>query len=121
MPYNGLLCMITQDSQCSGGVKNDGGQNGGMGKEERRARILAVLEDTGCAMKGVDVWRNAKLRGAEFERRTTANYLTELMETGDVVKVDTDDLDSGTLTKIDRSERGHFMAASAYEELHDSE
>jgi len=84
-----------------------------MGKEERRAFVLAVLEHSGCAMKSIDVHRNCKLRGALFEHRTTKNYLSQLIESGDVLKVDSQALNEGDIREIDTADRGHFIAASA--------
>jgi len=87
--------------------------NGSMGREDRRDRVLAVLEDSGAAMKAVDVFRNAKLRGADFERRSVNTYLRELIDSGQVRKIDTDALNDGKIEDIDPSDRGHFIAASA--------
>ena len=87
-----------------------------MGPSDRRARVLAVLEQSGVAMKGVDVWRNCKVRGATFERRTTKYYLAQLLEDGQVVKVDGSAMEGAELERVDSSERGHFMARSAFEE-----
>jgi len=88
-----------------------------MAPEDRRQQVLEVLQQSGVAMKGVDVFRNCKLRGASFERRTTANYLTQLLDSGQVLKVDSDSLNDGNLVEVERGERGHFIAASVADEL----
>jgi len=90
-----------------------------MGKEERRAFVLAVLEQSGCAMKSIDVHRNCRLRGALFEHRTTKNYLTQLIESGDVCKVDSQALDEGEIVEVDTGKRGHFIAADVAAEYRD--
>lgn len=84
-----------------------------MGREDRLQRVLAVLEQSGCAMRSIDVFRNCKLRGADFERRVVNSYLTDLVERGDVIKVDSGALNTGELKEIPTSERGHFIATSA--------
>jgi len=83
-----------------------------MGQQERRAFVLQVLEQSGVAMKSVDVFRNCKLRGATFERRTTKNYLTQLVAEGDVLKIDSTALNDGEIVEIPTEDRGHFIAAS---------
>ena len=85
---------------------------GDMARDDRRAFVLGVLEDSGVAIKSIDVFRNCKLRGAMFEHRTTKTYLADLIESGDVLKVDSQALGDGRLVEIDTSERGHFIAAS---------
>lgn len=95
------------------GVKPTNGENRRMAPEDRRQRVLAVLEDSGVAMRSVDVFRNAKLRGAAFEHRTTKSYLSQLIDSGDVLKVDSAALDDGEIQEIETGERGHFIAASA--------
>lgn len=92
-----------------------------MAPQERKQQVLAVLEDSGVAMKSVDIFRNCKLRGATFERRTTKNYLTDLVESGDVLKVESEALGSGEIVEVDSGERGHFIAASVADQYqHDS-
>lgn len=87
-----------------------------MAPHERREQVLAVLEQSGVAMKSIDVFRNCKLRGATFEHRTTKDYLTQLIESGDVLKVDSQALNEGEIVEIETSERGHFIATAAAEE-----
>ena len=88
-----------------------------MGQQERREFVLRVLEESGVALKSVDVFRNCKLRGATFERRTTKNYLSTLVESGDVLKIDSAALDDGEIVEIPTKDRGHFIAASVAAEL----
>lgn len=95
------------------GVKSTKDGDTRMAPEDRRKRVLAVLEDSGVAMRSVDVFRNAKLRGADFEHRTTKTYLSDLIDSGEVLKVDSAALDDGEIEEIDTGERGHFIAASA--------
>ncbi len=120
MPKDERDCITSQQSDNSAEVKQDGADSGRMAPRDRRAQLLAVLEASGTAMRGVDVWRTAKLHGATFERRTATNYLGQLLESGDVLKVDSDALGDGDLVEIDRGERGHFIAASVAAELRES-
>lgn len=83
-----------------------------MAQQERRAFVLAVLEDSAVAMKSIDVFRNCKLRGATFEHRSTKNYLSQLIDSGDVLKVDSQGLGDGEIVEIETGDRGHFIAAS---------
>jgi len=92
-----------------------------MARDDRRAFVSAVLEDSGVAMKSVDVFRNCKLRGAMFEHRTTKTYLADLMDSGDVLKVDSQALDDGEIVEVDSGERGHFIAARVAEAYRDEE
>jgi len=85
--------------------------------KDRRQQVLAVLEQSGVAMRSIDVFRNCKLRGGTFEHRTTKNYLTQLIDSGDVLKVDSNALGDGEIVEIDTGERGHFIAASAADEF----
>lgn len=97
-------------------VAADGGD---MTAEDRRQQVLTVLEAAGVALRSVDVFRACRLRGATFARRSTKTYLAQLVESGDVIKVDSDALNDGELIEIDTAERGHFIAASVADELRD--
>ncbi|MFD1588464.1 hypothetical protein ACFR9U_15905 [Halorientalis brevis] len=81
-----------------------------MGKEDRKRLILKVLADGGFALPPVVIFRNAKLRGATFERRSVNNYLTELTEEGLVQKIDAEALDEGEIKEVDLSDEGYFIA-----------
>ena len=107
---NGLTCLGSGKSTLT---KPAVVVTGNMARDDRRAFVLAVLEDSGVAMKSVDVFRNCKLRGAMFEHRTTKTYLADLMDSGDVLKVDSQALGEGEIVEVDSGERGHFIAASA--------
>ncbi len=58
-----------------------------MGKEERKEQVLQILDESGLALTPYVLFRNAKMRGSTFERRTLSNYLSELVEEGRVEKV----------------------------------
>mgnify|MGYP002760827024 CR=1 FL=1 len=107
---------ITKKSDRITFVKSDGGNMGNMATEDRRKQVLAVLEESGVAMKSIDVFRNCKLRGSTFERRTTKRYLTQLIERGEVLKVDSKALNDGEIKEIKTEETGHFIAASVAEQ-----
>ncbi|MFW5900151.1 MAG: hypothetical protein ACOCTH_00025 [Halodesulfurarchaeum sp.] len=81
-----------------------------MGREDRVRRILRLLVETECALPAVAVFRNAKIRGADFERRSVDNYLRDLHDRGHVRKVDPTALDSGEVVEIPLDEEGWFIA-----------
>lgn len=112
MPDNERDCPTSKDSYKNAGNIATADKSGNMARDDRLQFVLAVLEDSGAAMKSIDVFRNCKLRGATFEHRTTKNYLTALIESGDVLKVDSQALGDGEIIEIETGERGHFIAAS---------
>lgn len=59
-----------------------------MGKEERKAQVLVLLDESDLALTPYVLFRNLKMRGATFERRTLGNYLAELVEEGRIEKLD---------------------------------
>ena len=59
-----------------------------MGKEERKAQVLEMLSRSNLALTPYVLFRNLKLNGATFERRTLGNYLSELQEEGKVEKIE---------------------------------
>ena len=115
MPEKEQGCLTCSDTDKSTANKSRLGETEPMGQQERRAFVLQVLEESGVALKSVDVFRNCKLRGATFERRTTKNYLSDLVESGDVIKVDSYALDDGEIVEIETGDVGHFMAGTIAE------
>ena len=120
MTENRSYCLTCNDSGKNSRGKALTKNNLTMGKDERRQFVLAVLTDAGVPLKSVDVFRACKLRGATFERRTTKTLLAELVESGDVIKVDSQALNDARLEEIDSKQRGHFIAASAVEQHTDA-
>lgn len=59
-----------------------------MTKEERRDKALQLLADSDVALTPYVLFRNLKMRGATFERRSVSNYLEELMELEYVERVE---------------------------------
>ena len=88
-----------------------------MGVQERRAFVLDVLQESGMALRSVDLYRACKLRGATFEHRSVKNYLSHWIGEGAVLKVSSEALDAGCIEQIDTGEQGHFIAASVAAEL----
>lgn len=84
--------------------------NGGMGKEDRKRRVLSLLVETDLALPPAVIFRNVKFRGADFERRSVNNYLGELAEEGLITKVDPKSLESGELEEVPMSDEGYFVA-----------
>lgn len=60
---------------------------GGMAKEERKQQVLKLLGESGVALTPYVIFKNLKMRGATFERRTLTNYLNELLDEGRIQKI----------------------------------
>lgn len=80
-----------QGSDTFGGSINTAENAESMGKEERKQQVLQILDESGLALTPYVLFRNAKMRGSTFERRTLSNYLSELVEEGRVEKIVQDD------------------------------
>lgn len=91
-------------------IINENTDNGIMGKEDRKMQVLELLVESELALPPVVIFRNAKLRGATFERNTTNNYLNELADEGLIQKIDAKALNSGNIEKIETSQEGYFIA-----------
>ena len=87
--------------------------DGGMGKEDRKRRVLSLLVETGLALPPAVIFRNVKYRGADFERRSVNNYLAELADDGLVMKIDPRSLEQAELQEIPMSDEGYFIATDA--------
>jgi predicted HTH transcriptional regulator len=59
-----------------------------MGKQERKEQTLELLVKSNCAFTPYVLFRNLKLRGATFERRSVNKYLAELVNEGLVEKIE---------------------------------
>jgi len=81
-----------------------------MAKEDRKQLVLDILIESDLALPKAAIFRNLKVRGATFERRSVDNYLSELAEEGLVRKVDVEALESGEIVETDMSESGYFIA-----------
>ena len=79
-------------------------------REERIQLVLAYLVESDSALPPAAIFRNLKLRGATFERRSVTTFLAELHERGLVQKVDMDALDEGRIEVVDTDEQGYWMA-----------
>lgn len=89
---------------------NNRQENDGMGKEDRKRQVLKILVDSDFALPPIVIFRNAKLRGATFERRSVNNYLRELAEEGKIEKVAPAPLDDGSVEPVPLSDEGYFIA-----------
>jgi repressor of nif and glnA expression len=69
------------------GIESD---RSGMAKEERKVLVLRLLAESNLALTPYVLFRNLKMRGATFERRTLGNYLRELVEDGFVERIEGD-------------------------------
>jgi len=85
-------------------------------------KVLEILTESGYALPKAAVFRNAKLRGATFERRSVDNYFDEFLEIGLVKKVDGEALEEGEIVEIEPGETGYFIATDkAYEWMAENE
>jgi len=84
-----------------------------MGKEDRKMQVLSVLVESELALPTIVIFRNAKFRGATFERNSTINYLSELYEDGLVTKVDPKKLEEREMKKIPTGQEGYYVATKA--------
>lgn len=82
-------------------------------REDRIERVLRLLVESDCALPPAAIFRNAKLRGADFERRSIDNFLEVLHSRGLVIKVAVDSLDEGAIEEVGLSEHGYYMATDA--------
>lgn len=96
---------------------NRADDNATVGKEDRKRRVLDVLIETSMALPSVVIFRNVKLQGATFERRSVNNYLRELVEEGYVRKVSPEALDRGELVDVETSEQGYYLATDRASEF----
>ena len=86
-------------------------------REERLRLVLEYLVETESALPPAVIFRNLKLRGATFERRSVTYFLGDLHERGLVGKVDTDALESGCVVAVDQGEPGYWMATAEGRQL----
>lgn len=79
-------------------------------REERIQLVLGYLVESDSALPPAAIFRNLKLRGATFERRSVTNFLADLHDRGLVQKVDMDALDEGRIEVVSADEQGYWMA-----------
>ena len=120
MGANESNCTMVAMSDKFGGDNNCHADGNSMGKEDRKMRVLGVLVESACVMPTVVIFRNAKLRGADFERRSVDNYLRDLYEDGYIRKLDPVALDSGDMVDIEFNQEGYFVATGAGERAYHS-
>jgi len=65
-----------------------------MGKEERKEQVLEILAQSDLALTPYVLFRNLKMRGATFERRTLGNYLAELVDENRVERLEFEQRDT---------------------------
>jgi repressor of nif and glnA expression len=84
-----------------------------VGKDDRIEMTRRLLVESGQAMPTQVIVRNLKRRGATFERSTVQRYLRELVERGEVVKIDKAALDDRRVVEVDIGTEGYWIAADA--------
>jgi repressor of nif and glnA expression len=84
-----------------------------VGKDDRIEMTRRLLVESGQAMPTQVIVRNLKRRGATFERSTVQRYLRELVERGEVVKIDKAALDDRRVVEVDVGTEGYWIAADA--------
>jgi repressor of nif and glnA expression len=80
-----------------------------MGKEERMRLVLEILDESQLALPPAVIFRNLKVRGATFERRSVNNYLEELSEQGYLRKVDPKHMEEGGYETVGPDETGYYI------------
>lgn len=103
------MAKAQQDSVNSRKNDNSGGSNktvvnnGNVPPEERREKVLAFIAEHNMALPPLAIYAGLKRQeGITFSYRTIQNALSDLVEAGDVEKVDTDKLRSdGRIEAID--------------------
>lgn len=114
-------CVVSSEDDRFGSNLSLTPDGGGMGKEDRVMQVLEILANSECALPPVVIFRNAKIKGATFERRSVTNYLQELHGRGLVVKVDPESLENGNIVEIQLSEDGYYIATEEGREFLENE
>ena len=102
------MSKATQDSVNSRKNDNSGGSNNGVDDnanvppEHRREKVLAFIAEHDIALPPLAIYAGLKRQEEiTFSYRTVQNALSDLVENGDVEKVDTDKLrDEGTIEAV---------------------
>ena len=83
--------------------------------QARRKVVLSFLKEHGLALKPAVLYRNLKFNHRiTFSESTVRNILDDLVEEGEVVRVEPKALVAGQLVELGRNEgRGAYMAVSA--------
>jgi len=102
---------VFNNSDNSGTPIADGGDDGDVGKEDRKRRVLAFLVDSGAAFGQVALYRNLRYNGASFSESTLKNYLAELRSEGLIERIDAERFEEGALEPSEE-EPGYWVATS---------
>jgi len=122
MTDNGPSCTNSNNSDKTDANLHRSSQGEDVAKDDRMRKVLEILTESGYALPKAAVFRNAKLRGATFERRSVDNYFDEFLEIGLVKKVDGEALEEGEIVEIEPGETGYFIATDkAYEWMAENE
>lgn len=92
---------IDSNSDRFGGDFRLAGDGGGMGKQERKQRVLAFLVDSRLALPMTPLFRNMKYNGADFSESSLNNYLAELRDEGYVERIDAEKFAEGVVVVSD--------------------
>lgn len=104
-------CCVQGNDRTVGSINADPDW-GSMAKEDRKQQVLRILDESDLALTPYVIFRNLRMQGATFERRTLTNYLTELLDEGRVRKIEISDGD--TLYQITKSGRDSIKEESDY-------
>ena len=84
-----------------------------MAKEDRLLQFMALFSDSNLALPPSVAHRNARFRGATWERSTTDNYLSELVERDWLQRVDPNALDEDRdLVEVPEHKRAYYIVTS---------
>ena len=103
--------MIPKNTETFGADLSVAPDGGGVGKAERKQRVLAFLVDSRLALPRVALFRNLRYHGADFSDSSLHNYLRELREEGYVERIDAEAFAEGRVAVSD-DDPGYWIATS---------
>jgi len=102
---------IPHPSDKFGGDIYKAADGSGVGKEERKQRVLAFLVDCRLAFPRKALFRNLTYQGADFSEASLKNYLRELRQEGYVERIDAEKFGEGSVI-VSMDDPGYWVATS---------
>lgn len=109
MSETSLNWPIGKNSDRFGGPIYGATDGDGVGKEERKQRVLAFLVDCRLALPRMTLFRNLSYQGADFSDSSLKNYLAELRAEGLVERIDAEAFADGRVEVFD-DDPGYWLA-----------
>lgn len=119
-------CVYSSNIDLSGGNKPLSSDGGGMPPEARRKLVLEFIAEHDFPLPPLAIWAGLKRQHrVTFAYRTLQNILSDLVESGDVFRVDTGALRDGNIEPIEGDPAGrksyYFITQQGRERLTDDE